>query len=215
MTDQELKPVNPFLRGGAATIDMFIVGFLRILFVQIIGDLWIDGELIKFAEDFNTQFGNIPFSGANQDHVQFLASHGIVSVMLIFLILVILVGALYHAFFNSSSWSATIGKRVANVILVKNEGKSLTFWQSFWHYGLSLVPWIFMIYILLYQVKEKTTLYTALVDNPVNLTLGLITVLWLQIHILTKKKNTVQDIAIGCCMVKGRIGKGWPKIKLK
>lgn len=214
MTDkEEIIYVNPFLRGAAASIDMFLVGFLRIVFIQLAGDLWINNKLIAFHEDFSSNF-NEQFSHANLEHVEFLASHQIVSTMLLFLFLIIFVGALYHAILNASSWSATVGKRLMGVILVKNEGKSLTFFQSMGHYALSLVPWVFMVYILTYQVKEKTTLYNAITGDTVNLVLGFITVLWVQIHIFNKKKNTIQDMVIGCSMVKGKVGKKWPKIKL-
>jgi len=213
-TQNTITPVSLFLRGGAATIDIFIVGMLRILFMQIVGSLWVNGQLIKFYEDFNNKFG-VPFSAINEEHVLFLSNHAIVKVMLLFLFLIILVGAIYHAYLNSSSWSATIGKRICGLLLVKNEGKALSFWQAFWHYTLSLVPWIFMIYILLYQAKEQTTLYNALTGNLFNLTLGLATVVWIQIHIITKKKNTIHDLIVGCTMVKGKIGQGFPKIRSK
>jgi uncharacterized RDD family membrane protein YckC len=204
--------VNPFLRGGAAAIDMFVTGFIRIVFAQILGYFWVEGQMIEFLRDFKEKFG-VALSPSNLEHVQFIANHSITKVALIYLLLILLVGALYHAYFNSSTWSATVGKRVAGIVLVKNEGKSLTFSQSFWHYCLSIVPWIFMVYILLYQSKEKTSLQDALIGNNFNLVLGLITVAWIQIHIITKKKNTVQDMIIGCTMTSGRVGKGLPKIR--
>ena len=210
----EITYINPFIRGASGAVDIFIVGFLRIVFVQIIGTFWINGRLIKFHQDFQEKFGVI-FSSTNQKHVQFLINHQIVKVLIIFLILTILIGALYHAYLNSSSWSSTIGKRVFGLVLVKNEGKNLTFGEALGHYFLSLLPWIFTIYILTYQVKNKVTLYGAMTGNTLNLILGIITVIWIQIHILTKKKNTVNDLIIGCSMVKGKVGKGWPRFRSK
>lgn len=211
---EDLSYVNPFIRGAAASIDMFCVALLRIIFMQLIGYFWVNGQIIKFHKDFEENFGGM-FNGSNPEHLLFLSNHEIVKVMLIFLSLTILVGAFYHAYLNSSSWSSTLGKRLFKVILVKNEGKSLTFFQAFWHYCLSLLPWIFMFYLVIYQLKNKVSIYDALTGDPVNLTLGLITVAWIQIHIITKKKSTPQDMIIGCTMVRGKLGKGWPKIRSK
>lgn len=206
--------INPFIRGASGAVDIFVVGFLRVIFVQIVGTFVINNQLLKFHEDFNKKFG-VMFSAENAQHVQFLTHHSILKIMVVFMIATILVGAFYHAFFNSSTWSATIGKRIFGLVMVKNEGKNLTLGQALNHYFLSLVPWIFMFYILMFMAKNKVTIYEALTGNTANLVVGILMMAWIQVHILTKKKNTVNDMIIGCTMVKGKVGKGWPKFRKK
>lgn len=210
----EIVYIHPFLRSGSAIIDMFIVAFLRIIFAQIVGIIWVNRKIIEFHHQFNEKFG-VPFSNMNQDHVMFLVGHEVVKVIIIFFLLIVLVGALYYAFLNSSSWSATIGKRLFNIVLVKDEGKALSFFQAFWHYFLSLIPWIFVFYILIYQAREGVTIYQAFSGNIFNFIIGVLALAWFQISVFMKRKNTIQDIIMGCCMVRGRVGGKIPSWGLK
>ncbi len=208
----EITYINPFVRTTSAFIDIVIVAFLRIVLIELLGNLWLNKKIIEFYQAFNKKFG-VAFSATNFDHQQFLLQDGIVVAFLFFIFLVLMVGALYHAYLNASTWSATVGKRIFKLVLVKNEGKSLTIWQALSHYFLSLIPWLFMVYILIYQAKNSVNLFTALTTNTTNLFLGVIVALWVNVHILTKKKNTVSDIISGCSLVRGKVGEGWPKIR--
>lgn len=212
----EVSYINSLKRSGAAMIDVFIVTFFRIILLQILGHFWIEEKMLKFASDFKAKFGNeAVLSDSNLDHIKFLASHELVKVVFICLVLVLLVGALYHAYLNSSSWSATVGKRLFKIVLVKDEGKALTFWQAFSHYFLSLVPWFFAFYIFIYSLKAKVSIIVAMVHSPANIIIGFITAIWLQFHIFNKRKRTIQDVVVGCSMVEGRLGGTWPKKSFK
>ena len=156
--EEEILYVKPYKRGFATMIDMAITSLIRLIFIQIIGILFINKELIKFHQDFSEKFG-VPFSNANQEHILFLSNHDIINVMIFFLIAIILVGSLYHCLLNCSNWSATIGKRICNIVMVTDNGKKLTFLQSASHYVLSMVPWIFIIYIMTFSIQNKLNPY--------------------------------------------------------
>lgn len=209
----DLNPINPFVRSTSAFVDIFIVLFIRSIFAEILGNLWVNKVIIKFVEDFTVKFGEIAFSPIDLEHQKFLLNHEVIPVFLIFLTIILAVGALYYAFLNSSTWGTTFGKRLFGLVIVKNEGKSLTFWQALGHYFLTLLPWLFMIYILIFQANHSVNLYTALTANPTNMILGFIVVIWINIHIFTQKKNTVSDMIIGCSIVKGKIGGKWPQLR--
>ena len=202
--------ISSFRRGAAAAVDILVVAFLRILFAQINGILWFNDQILQFQNDFEAKFST-KIIGHSPEHVEFLLHHPIVKMTIIFYIGIVLVGAFYHALLNSSSWCATLGKRIMNIVLVKNEGKRMTILNGFSHYFLSIVPWIFMIYILIYQGYHAATIYESISGNVFNLMFGIISVTWINIHFITKKKITVQDIIVGTTMAEGRIGGAYPK----
>lgn len=208
----EINYATSFTRTIAAAIDVFIVLLLRVITIQLLGSWWINQKFLDFLQDFKNKFGEVNFSNTNPEHVQFLSNHEFATVALASFVIVVMVGAIYHSYLNSSSWSATIGKRLTGVILVKNEGKTLSFWQALGHYLFSLIPWVFTFYILMYSVNSGVGMFKAIIANPTNIILAVATAIWLQIHIFTKKRNTVQDMIIGCTMVKGKLKSKWPKL---
>lgn len=202
--------VSSFRRGTAAAIDVLIVAFLRILFAQINGILWFNDQILQFMDEFKAKFGT-EIIGRSPEHVEFLIHHSIVKAAMIFYLLIVLVGAFYHALLNSSSWCATIGKRIMNVVLVRNEGKRLTILNGFGHYFLSIVPWVFMLYIMIYQSYHGNTIYESINGNLFNLIFGIISVMWVNIHLITRKKITVQDMIMETTMAEGKIGGAYPR----
>ncbi len=105
----------------------------------------------------------------------------------IFLIATILIGSAYHILLNCSKWSATVGKRVCNIVMVTNEGKRLSFWQSFSHYFLSLVPWLFVIYIMIFASQNKFSIYDAITKDLTNILFGILVAVWINSNSLLKK----------------------------
>jgi len=201
--------ISSFRRGAAAAIDVLIVAFLRILFAQINGILWFNAQILQFMDEFETKFGT-RIIGHSPEHVEFLIHHSIVKTTIIFYLMIVLVGAFYHALLNSSSWSATLGKRIMNVVLIKNEGKRMSILNGFSHYFLSIVPWIFMIYIMIYQGYHGVTIYQAISGSIFNLIFGILSATWINIHFITKKKITIQDMIMETTMADGRIGGPYP-----
>lgn len=201
--------VSSFRRASAAAIDILVVAFLRILFAQINGILWFNDQVLKFTDEFKNKFGT-EIIGRSPEHIEFLIHHSIVKSTIVFYIMIVLVGAFYHALLNSSSWCATLGKRIMNIILVKNEGKRMSILNGFGHYFLSIVPWIFMIYIMIYQSYHGTTIYESISGNIFNLIFGIISATWININFITKKKITIQDIVMGTTMADGKIGGSYP-----
>ena len=49
--EEEILYVKPYKRGFATMIDMAITSLIRLIFIQIIGILFINKELIKFHHD--------------------------------------------------------------------------------------------------------------------------------------------------------------------
>ena len=204
--EEEILYIKPYKRGLAMMIDIFIATIIRVIFVQIIGVIFINEKIIKFQEEFAAEFQE-PFSNANIDHITFLSNHDIVGVMGIFLIATILIGSAYHILLNCSKWSATVGKRVCNIVMVANDGKRLSFWQSFSHYFLSLVPWLFVIYIMIFASQNKLSIYDAVTKDLTNILFGILVAVWINSNSLLKKRSMIQDIIAGCSLVQGKIGK--------
>jgi uncharacterized RDD family membrane protein YckC len=121
-----------------------------------------------------------------------------------------MVGALYHAYLNSSVWEATIGKRLMKIMITKENDMKITFKRGLLHYFLSLMPFVFLIYLVSYQIRNNLTFYQAITSSEINIFLGILFMMWLQIHIFTKKRTTAYDMICNTNVVKGKTSYKWP-----
>lgn len=122
-----------------------------------------------------------------------------------------MVGALYHAYLNSSNWQGTIGKRLMKIIIVnENNHKKINFFLALGHYFLSILPIAYIIYLLIFQVANNLSLFDAITHNSINLILGVIFILWIQIQSLTKKKTTAYDLICETVVIQGKTASKFP-----
>ncbi|MCE3255649.1 MAG: hypothetical protein K0R25_1143 [Rickettsiaceae bacterium] len=189
----EFQYAGSFKRGFANSIDVLIANLIRVVAVMLLGNLWLGEQIRKFKEDFETKFES-DFIGKDPERINFLVQHSVFKSILIFCLLVFASGAVYYILLNASKYRGTIGKKLMKIMIVKNDGEKLTIFESFWHYLLSLIPWIFVAYILAYQMVHSVSIYQAITENMFNLVLGVIALFWLQTNIITKKKATVPDM---------------------
>jgi len=200
-------------RAISSGIDMWIVLFIRACFMQLLFNLWIKDVILSFKDEFYQKFGTSILK-ENPEHMYFLINHSAFKQTFVFYLLVILVGALYYAYFNSSYWQASIGKRICKIMLIKEndnvENKKLGFLRAFFHYILSLLPFIFVMYIILYMKMHGANFYNAITASHANIFCGILFILWTQIHVFTKKRNTAYDMICKTVMVVGKTDKKFP-----
>jgi uncharacterized RDD family membrane protein YckC len=207
---EEQKYASSFRRSAAATIDIWLVLFLRIAFMQTIGNLWLNSEILKFVQEFNEKFGTESIKNT-PEHIDFVVHHRIFFYGLIFYAIVILVGTLYHALLNSSAWQATIGKRLMKIIVVKEPDESrISFQRSTAHYFLSVLPFAFIFYLMAYQIQHNLNFIQTITASELNVFFGIMFVLWLQIHVFTKKKTTAYDMICSTVFLNGRTACKFP-----
>lgn len=219
---QEAKPqsyVGTFKRSTASFIDVTIVFFLRAFAMQIMGYLWLNEQILRYAQDFQNRFGTESMKNT-KPHVEFLLNHQIFIHGIIFYFIVLMIGALYHSLLNSSKWQATIGKRLLKIVMVKDEfsydepseiGKfRISYAKALGHYFLSILPLAYVIYITSYQVNYKLDFVKAITATEANVFFGLVFILWVQIHIFTKKKTTAYDMICKTNFVNGRTSSKFP-----
>lgn len=203
-----------FKRGLATSIDVWIVLVIRAISMQILGVLWISNQMLTLQTDFNNEFGenateNIPrYLIAN-----FITNHPAFLDILIFYIIIIVIGSLYYAYMNSSSWRATFGKRVVGIMIIKENEMPLGFKRGLLHYYLSVLPFVFVLYLVSYKLQHNISFYDAIVTNKANLILGLIFALWVQINLFTKKKSTAYDLICKTITINGKTKAKWPWTK--
>ncbi|HLD77171.1 MAG TPA: RDD family protein [Rickettsiales bacterium] len=207
--EQQIKYATSFQRTSAISIDIFIVAFLRIILAQILGNIWINDIIARFLSDFKTYFGT-EFIKNNPEHIEFVMRHEVFSSIIIFYIILVLVGTIYHAYLNSSSWRATIGKRIVGITMMKEDYTKISFWLGVAHYFLSVLPIIYVIYIVMFQAANNINMFTAITSNPFNFAFGIAFVLWLQIQIFTKKKTTAYDLICKVIFIKLRTAEKFP-----
>jgi uncharacterized RDD family membrane protein YckC len=201
-------------RGSAAMIDMWIVLFLRMIVMQTLGSLWINRQILSFMEEFKNHFGTETIKNT-REHIDFIMSHSIFSSMLIFYAIVLFVGALYYALLNASSWQATIGKRIMKTMVVKSGTDSpITFARAISHYFLAILPFAYIFFLISYQVSHKMTLFQAVTASELNVFFGLMFMIWVQMHLFTKKKVTAYDVICGTIYLNGRTKAKFPWTKV-
>jgi uncharacterized RDD family membrane protein YckC len=179
-------------RSLAVAIDCIIVLFLRAFFLQIINNIFFQKLIYKFLNDFEANFGTREPKGT-PEHVQFVMHHSIFIYTIILIFLTILIGAIYHAYFNSSSWQATIGKRIAKVITTNNNSEKISFINGIYHYFLTLIPIIFIIIAFIYSQKNGFTIFEAFAKNHTLTIFGLLVLIATHTGPFNKKKINFFD----------------------
>ena len=96
------------------------------------------------------------------------------------------------------------------IIILKDNEVGLTFGRALLHYFLSAVPFLFVFYLLAFQLRNDLTFYQAVTASDSHIFFGIIFVLWVQLHLFTKKKTTAYDLIANTVVIKGRTGAKWP-----
>lgn len=206
--DNNKKYAGSLRRSAAAMIDIWITLIIRGIFAQIVGSLFLNQQMLLFVEAFRTEFGTDAPKN-NPEHINFIIHHPIFFYMIAFYAIILMIGAIYHSYLNSSAWSATIGKRAMKIMILRKNELPLTFSRGLIHYFLSILPFIFIFYMLGYQAKYELNLYEAL-NSGLNMIFGIIFVLWIQIQIFTKNKTTAYDLIANTVLVNGKTAAKWP-----
>ena len=212
--DNELNLVGSFKRSIAGAIDSVIVLLVRIFFAETFGRSFLEPSLLAFKNEFKEKFGtdtpkNTP------EHLEFLYQHEVFSKTMILMFSILMIGAIYHAYLNSSSWRATIGKRTMGFTIIKKNTLPLSFSRALLHYFLSILPFFYIFYLFSYQLKYNIDLFQAITANEINILFGIVFTLWLQIHTFTKSKTTAYDLICNtiCVYNVTNAKMPWQKIK--
>ncbi|GDX35776.1 hypothetical protein LBMAG18_02870 [Alphaproteobacteria bacterium] len=191
--EKQSNLVGSFKRSIAGAIDSVIVLIGRIFFAETFGKNYLEPSILSFKNEFKEKFGtdtpkNTP------EHLEFLYQHEVFSKTMILMFMILMIGAIYHAYLNSSSWQGTIGKRTMGFTIIKQNNLPLSFFRALLHYFLSILPFIYIFYLFSYQLKYNIDLYQAITANEINILFGIIFTLWVQIHAFTKNKTTAYDL---------------------
>ncbi len=200
---------NSTQRLTALGVDIFIVIIIRFFFTALIGELWIKSLIVKFEQDFTQKFGT-PFMQSELSHIQFFRDHELFFALIIFYITVVLVGAIYYAYLHSSSWQATIGKRVVGIIAIKSNGLAMSFKRAMLYYFLSILPFIYAAYIFAYMASFDVSLIGALTGSITNIILTILFVAWVQSQYFNQRKSTIYDLICHIDVKEGKINKKYP-----
>ncbi len=204
---------KPIRRTIAGTIDAIIVLLIRIITMQLIGALWLKAQLIKFQQDFYAKFGTME-AKATPEHLEFIRNHPIIQYSFITFLIVFAVGAAYHIYLNSSAWSATLGKRLMKIMIIKKDNLPLSLKTAFAHYFLSIAPFIFITYILVTKTAYNDPNFLATItSNNFNIFLAAFFGLWMQSNLFTKNKTTAYDLICKTILINGQTAAKFPWTK--
>jgi uncharacterized RDD family membrane protein YckC len=190
--NETLIYATPTKRMISGIIDSFIVLILRALFLQIVINSFAVNIFNNFIEEFEKNFGTRTPKGTTE-HVEFIMNHSIFLYGLIIFFITIFIGNFYHAYFNSSSWQATIGKRIAGVIVTNKDSQKISFMTGVNHYFLSLIPIIYIIFIFIYAQKNKYEIYELFSKNHFLAILGLLLLIASNANAFSNKRINLFD----------------------
>lgn len=157
--DNQIQYASPFKRSLSSTIDILIVMIIRGLILQLIGNFFFINTIQNFYSEFESKFGTKTPKGT-PEHMEFIYSHPIFSQGIAILIFIILFGAFYYAFFYSSKWQASIGKRIFGIKVVdKNSQEKIKFSDGFYYYFLTIIPYFFILILFIYISKNNSSIY--------------------------------------------------------
>ena len=180
-------------RGISATIDAIIVMSIRIAIIQIFWIIIGINLATKFILEFKEKFG--AESIRSKDHLVFLMNHNFFIFIILMALIFFAVGLVYYSFFNSSKWQATIGKKIMGIKIIRIDNKKITLLFALFYYILSLLPFLFPLYFLTYESFNRINkINVNFFDNFFNVILAILSVVWIQISILNKKKLTISDM---------------------
>jgi uncharacterized RDD family membrane protein YckC len=183
---------TPMKRSISGIIDCFIVLFLRACFLQFMSNFFVENFLNDFIAEFENKFGTRTPKGTTE-HVEFIMNHSIFIYSIIIIFITILIGAIYHAYLNSSQWQATIGKRIAGIMVVGTNGEKISFFTGIFHYFLTLTPIFFVAFIFIYATINKLEIYEIFTKNHILTILGLFFLIASHANSFNKKKINFFD----------------------
>jgi uncharacterized RDD family membrane protein YckC len=190
--DSDYPIASVFKRGIAGIIDIHITIILMAIYLEISFRNYYFQKYNNFFEDFYQKFGtktpkNTP------EHLDFIFNHDIFFWTIFIIITTILIGAFYHAYLNSSSWQATIGKRIMKIIITDNKQNKISLIAGLWHYFLTLIPYLFIAFVIFFSKKNNLQIYDLLTSNKKILLIGILIILANQMNIFNKKKINLFD----------------------
>ncbi len=205
----QVKYAGTFKRSCAMGIDVTLVLFLRVFVAQILGVLFFNRIIQNFLLDFQQHFGT-EFIKGNAEHMSYIFHHSAFYYILLLYFIIILVGAIYHSYLNSSAWQGTVGKRLLNIVMVNEEGKRIRFSTAMSHYFLSILPFIYVIYIALFQAANQISFFDAITANNNNILFGMVFIVWVQMQAFTKRKTTAYDLICKTSFIEGKTSAKYP-----
>lgn len=198
-----------FRRSLASSLDSIILLLIRGFLLQIYGKLFFIDSLTKFVQDFRQEFGT-ETPKMVESHTSFIAKHPICIEILLIILAMILIGAVYHGYFVSSQWKATIGKRIFEIKAIRKDGKKISFMRGFFYYLFSLIPFLYILHIATQSGVHSTSIYATIVDSRLNFSLGIIFAIWMQFSFLTKSRSTISDFIFRISVVEGKTNAKFP-----
>ena len=211
---EKSKHPNPFKRGLSGGIDMIIVLMIRVMTIETLSYFWYHNQMIKFSQEFADKFGT-QIAKRTPEHISYILHHSFFTSTLIFISLTILSGLAYYAYFNSSAWQATIGKRIMKIQMVRIDEKLINFQLATYHYILSILPFAYVLYLIVYVQRHQVTFFEAVTSSRINLFLGIIFLVWTQIQLFTRKKVTAYDLICKTLLINTRTSFKYPWSKNK
>jgi uncharacterized RDD family membrane protein YckC len=146
--DDDLYTYQPsfFQKNVASIVDTIVVFVIRAIFATLVITIWY-----KFKIANSISFEELQGAEA----FKHLLETKIIRDVIVILILTILFGGLYYAFFFSSKYHATLGCILMDVKLVhKDADRKISFLRSFARYFLYLMPILF-VFIIVIQYKTR------------------------------------------------------------
>ncbi len=159
----EIADAGPIRRSAATAIDIILVFIIRAIAIQTASIIWFSDKIITLSKDFTAFFGTDVIDSSEK--IVFIQSHPVFTDFIYLILAILFIGSLYYAYLHSSSYHATIGKRLMKVEIINSDYSKLSFFKSFIIYYTSLLPIFYITYIVMYSYSVKISLIYAMFAN--------------------------------------------------
>ena len=171
----DIIEANPLRRFVASTIDIVIVFLIRVFFAQVLMVVYLAERMKILADDYKAFYNTDTID--SPENLQFIFDHAVFSDIITFVFALLFIGSLYYAFFNSSKFHATIGKRLLSVEVLNSDYSKLSFLKALLIYFISLTPVIFMFYIFSFSAQTGITILQSMFSNIYHIILTILIIL--------------------------------------
>jgi uncharacterized RDD family membrane protein YckC len=207
-----------FKKMAANFIDLIASLFIRLMILLLLISFYKESFLIE-VNDFISKASTSEDARSN---VMIFLQHNLFKILLGFIIGFSTLGSLYNIYFHSSTWCATIGQRICNIVVVRNNGEYVGFFRAVIHNIISNIPLFitlyFIVFIFFYSSKHPinsiSVIFNVFSANIFNIFASIVMFLWVNIPIFLKNKKSIPDIICSTKTESGKADSRFPKIRI-
>lgn len=213
-----------FKKMVANFIDLIASFLIRVIILSLV-IIFYKHEITAEINHFSIQIGNVASDNPNEllrlQIITFI-QHNLFKISFLTIISFSFLGLLYNIYFHSSTWCATIGQRICNIVVVKNNSEYVGFFRAVIHNIISNIPLFITLYFIIFTIihynkyigNNSYSIINIFTANNFNILISIIMFLWITTPTFLKNRKSIPDILCNIKTELGRTDSKFPKIRI-